>query len=251
MATVRDILALLEGIAPLESQEEWDNAGLLAGDMAAEVHTVLLALDLTMPVLEEAVRLGAELIVTHHPILFHARKNLREDDPEGRLLCELVRARMALIAMHTNFDSAEVGVNDALCRALDVRNVEALESGMRIGDVEETLASLKARTEQALGGPVRAYGDPARGIRRLAVLGGAGGSYAPIALAAGADAYLSGEISYHAGLDSVAAGMCALEAGHAATEWPAIRLLREGLQNAIDVVEYKVRTIESAVRPFL
>ena len=95
MATVRDILDLLEGIAPLETQEEWDNAGLLAGDPASEVTRVLVALDLTLEVVEEAERLGAQLIVTHHPILFRGRKNLREDDAEGKLLAALIRARLA------------------------------------------------------------------------------------------------------------------------------------------------------------
>jgi len=245
-------LKVLEGIAPLDRQEEWDNSGLLAGDPDAEVKTVLLALDLTRAVLGEAVREGAELIVTHHPILFHARRNLREDDPEGRLLADLVRARIALIAMHTNFDNAENGVNDALCELLAVRNIEPLEGGMRVGEVEPLpLSAFRVQVETALGGPVRMYGDPDRPIRRVAVLGGAGGSHASTALESGADAFVTGEISYHAALDCVANGMCALEAGHAATERPAMQLLDRGLQSAINVVQYNVRTIESAVLPFL
>ena len=252
MATVRDILALLEGIAPLETQEEWDNAGLLAGDPQARVTRVLVALDLCMEVLTEAQALGAEMIVTHHPILFRGRKNLREDDPEGRLLAELVRARVALVAMHTNFDNAENGVNRALCDRLDIQNSEALESGMRAGEIDPaTLKEFQSRVESALGGAVRAYGDARRRIRRVAVLGGAGGGYAPIALSAGADAFGTGEISYHAALECVAAGMCVLEAGHAATEYPAVGALRRGLQNAINAVQYEVETFESAHRPFL
>ena len=252
MATVREILKVLEGIAPLDKQEEWDNSGLLAGHPDAEVRTVLLALDLTPAVLDEARRESAELIVTHHPILFHARRNLREDDPEGKLLAELVRARIALIAMHTNFDNAENGVNDALCGLLAVRSAEKLEGGMRVGDVEPVpLSEFRIRVERALGGPARMYGEANRLIRRVAVMGGAGGSHFQDALAAGADAYVTGEISYHAALDCVAGGMCALEAGHAATERPAIQLLNRGLQSAINVVQYNVRTIESAVLPFL
>ena len=136
MATVQDILDLLEGIAPLEMQEEWDNAGLLAGDPAAKVTRVLVALDLTLEVVEEAERLGAQLIVTHHPILFRGRKNLREDDAEGRLLAALIRARLAMIAMHTNFDNAEGGVNSALCGRLGIRESQPLTSGMRIGEID-------------------------------------------------------------------------------------------------------------------
>ena len=232
MATVRDILDLLEGIAPPETQEEWDNAGLLAGDPAAKVTRVLVALDLTMEVVEEAERLGAQLIVTHHPILFRGRKNLREDDAEGRLLAALVRARLAMIAMHTNFDNAEGGVNSALCARLGIRESQPLESGMRIGEIDPM--------------PLADFRRPGAFPR-----GGAGGGYASIALDAGADAYVTGEFSYHAALDCAAAGMAALEAGHAATEWPAVRVLREGLQKAINAVQYNVETFESAHRPFL
>ncbi len=252
MATVRDLLDLLEGIAPLETQEEWDNAGLLAGDPATGVTRVLVALDLTLEVVEEAERLGAQLIVTHHPILFRGRKNLREDDAEGKLLAALIRARLAMIAMHTNFDNAEGGVNSALCARLGIRESQPLESGMRIGEVDPMpLADFRRHVETRLGGAVRAYGAMDKIIRRVAVLGGAGGGYASIALAAGADAYVTGEFSYHAALDCAAAGMAALEAGHAATEWPAVHVLREGLQKAINAVQYNVETFESAHRPFL
>lgn len=252
MTTVKDILALLEGIAPLETQEEWDNAGLLAGDPQAQVTRVLVSLDLCMEVLEEAKSLGAELIVTHHPILFRGRKNLREDDPEGKLLAELVRARVAMIAMHTNFDNAEDGVNQALCDKLGIRESETLESGMHIGNIDPvTLADFRKHVEKTLGGVVRAYGRAGKVIRRVAVLGGAGGGYASIALEAGADAFVTGEMAYHAGLDCAAAGMAALEAGHAATEHPAVHVLREGLQKAINAVQYNVETFESAHRPFL
>ena len=159
MATVRDILDLLEGIAPLETQEEWDNAGLLAGDPAAKVTRVLVALDLTLEVVEEAERLGAQLIVTHHPILFRGRKNLREDDAEGKLLAALIRARLAMIAMHTNFDNAEGGVNSALCERLGIRESQPLTSGMRIGEIDPMpLADFRRHVETRLGGVVRAYG---------------------------------------------------------------------------------------------
>lgn len=252
MTTVRDILVLLDGIAPLELQEEWDNVGLLAGDPNAAVTKVLLALDLCPEILKEAKDSGCELIVTHHPILFRGRKNLREDDPEGRLLAELVRARIALIAMHTNFDNAQGGVNDALCDKLGIDAVEPLESGVRIGAIAPTtLEAFKAHAENVLGGVVRAYGNSKCELRRVAVLGGAGGGYFRAALDAGADAFVTGEIAYHIALDCAAMGMCVLEAGHAATEYPAIRLLRDGLQKSIDAVQYKVDTMESAYTPFL
>ena len=117
-ATVAQVLELVNGIAPFELAEPWDNVGLLAGRPDAAVERVLCALDLRMNVLEEAVRKGAQLIVTHHPILFRGRKNLCETDAEGRLLCALARSGIAMIAAHTNFDNASPGVNDALAAAL-------------------------------------------------------------------------------------------------------------------------------------
>ena len=119
-ATVGQILELLSRIAPLELAEEWDNVGLLSGHPDNPVERVLCALDLTEAVIEEAAMLGAQLIVTHHPILFRGRKNLREDDAEGRMLCALVRSNISLIAMHTNYDNACPGVNDALATVLDL-----------------------------------------------------------------------------------------------------------------------------------
>ena len=250
-ATVAQVLALVEKIAPFELAEEWDNVGLLAGNPDSTVETVLCALDMSMDVLEEAKRCGAQLVVTHHPILFRGRKNLAETDAEGRLLCALVRSGIAMIAAHTNYDNAFPGVNDALAAALGLKNVEAREGGMRVGaPAQGTLSEFAAHAEAVLGGPVRRYGDPDRKLNRVAVLGGAGEDYAHIARAAGADAYLTGEMAYHKALDAVDDGMCVLEAGHAATEHPAISALRRGLQIAADAVQYDICVLQSEAELF-
>ena len=239
--TVAQVLGLVNGIAPFELAEEWDNVGLLAGRPDTGVDAVLCALDLNLSVLDEARRRGAQLIVTHHPILFRGRRNLAETDPEGRLLCALVRSGIAMIAAHTNFDNASPGVNDALASALGLADVQPLANGMRIGTVEQTDFGMFAnRTRSVLGGPVRRYGDPARKISRVAVLGGAGEDFAPLAIEAGADVYVTGEMAYHKALDAADAGLCVLEAGHAATEYPAISALRSGLQNAADALQYDI-----------
>jgi len=230
MAQAGLILEMLFGQMPAELAEDYDNVGLLAGSSRSEVRIVLCALDLTSRVVDEAIEMGAQLIVTHHPILFRGRKNLCEDDPEGAMLAKLVRSRIALIAMHTNFDSAEDGVNDALAQKLGLANVRALESGMRIGEIEKSkLASLGRDVENKLGGVVRRYGEPERTVSAVAVMGGSGGSYGGIALAAGADVFVTGEVSYHTALDLYDRGMCVLEAGHAATELPAVHLMAEKL----------------------
>ena len=250
-ATVAQVLELVNGLAPFELAEPWDNVGLLAGRPDARVDTVLCALDMSPDVLAEAARRNAQLVVTHHPILFRGRKNLAETDGEGRLLCALVRSGIAMIAAHTNYDNASPGVNDALAAALGLENVQPLEGGMRIGTPKQTdFGTLALRAASALGGPVRRYGDPARKIRRVAVLGGAGEDYAHIALEAGADAYLTGEMAYHKALDAVENGLCVLEAGHAATEYPAISALRKGLQIAADAVQYDICVLQSEAELF-
>ena len=250
-ATVEQVLGLVNGIAPFELAEAWDNVGLLAGSPESSVDRVLCALDLRLDVVEEARRRDCQLIVTHHPILFRGRKNLRETDAEGRLLCALVRSGIAMIAAHTNFDNASPGVNDALAAALGLECVTALENGMRLGEVKKTDFGIFCNgLRAALHGPVRCYGDPAKKIRRVAVLGGAGEDFAPQALQAGADVYLTGEMAYHKALDAADNGLCIVEAGHAATEYPAISLLCSALQNAADEVQYGICVLQSESEVF-
>ena len=246
MAKAGLILERLFEQMPKELAEDYDNVGLLAGSRMSEVSTVLCALDLDERVVDEAITLGAQLIVTHHPILFRGRKNLCEDDPEGAMLVKLIRAGIALIAMHTNFDSAEEGVNDALAAMLGLENVVALESGMRVGDIDKTsLSELAQHTEAVLGGVVRRYGEAGRNVSRVAVMGGSGGSYASIALEAGAEAFITGETGYHYALDIYAKGLCVLEAGHAATELPAVALLADKLERMELGLEIHISAVET------
>ena len=249
--TVGDVYAMIDRIAPFDLAEEWDNVGILAGSASDEVDGILCALDLNPAVIEEAVRKDVQLIVTHHPIMFRGRKNLREDDPEGRMLCKLVRSGIALIAAHTNFDNAVPGVNNALADLLGLENVEACENGLRVGTPKQgMLEAFCKHAQDVLGGPVRCYGEGDCKIRRVAVLGGAGGDFAPMAKAAGADVFLTGEIAHHKAWDAYLSGMNVLEAGHAATELPAISLLADGLQKAADSVQCKMRIYVSEVDLF-
>lgn len=246
LVTLKDVYDRIDELAPFSFQEEWDNAGILAGSAGQRVTSVLLALDLTPAVVQEALDGRVQLVVTHHPILFRGRKNLREDDPEGRMLCALVRGGVGLIAAHTNFDNAAPGVNDALAARLGLRDVEQHEHGLRVGvPMQATLGEFCSHAEQALGGVVRCYGDGERKISRVAVLGGAGEDFAGEALVAGADVYLTGEMAYHKALDAQAVGLSILEAGHAATELPALKILAEGLQIGPNGVKWKLRVFLS------
>lgn len=251
--TMGRVLELLNEMAPFEQAESYDNVGLLAGRPDWPVERILTALDLTKGAVEEAREMNAQLIVTHHPILFRGRKNLREDDAEGAAVCEMIRAGIGLIAAHTNFDYAAYGVNDALAEALGLREVQSVAQGMRMGIVEkqQTPGTIGMLVEERLGGRARVYAKrPDALIERVAVCGGAGGDFFASAVHAGAQAFVTGEIKYHDALAAVEAGLCVVEAGHYETEHIAIKLLADGLQKRINALQYNVTVSESAYAPF-
>jgi len=251
--TMGQILALLDEMAPPELAESYDNVGLLAGHPDREVDRILVALDLTMGAVEEAKKMGAQLIVTHHPILFRGRKNLREDDAEGAAVCVMIRAGIGLIAVHTNFDNAACGVNDALAQAIGLNDIRTLDQGMRIGKfgAVQTTSTIGRLVEEKLGGRARVYAQrPDILVERVAVCGGAGGDFFGLAAQAGAQAFVTGEVKHHDALAAVAGGLCVVEAGHYETEQIAIKLLADGLQERINAVQYNVTVKVSAYAPF-
>ncbi|MDD7173658.1 MAG: Nif3-like dinuclear metal center hexameric protein [Clostridiales bacterium] len=249
--TVTDVEQMLGGIAPYELAEEWDNVGLLVGHAQAQVTRVLVALDLSMGVVEEAKALGAQLIVTHHPIMFSARKRLTDADREGRLMLALAEAGIAHIAAHTNLDSAPGGVNDTLMAAMGAENVRG-EGFVRAGDLPEgmTLGALAQRARTKLRAEVRVYGAADTAVHVLGCCSGAGGGEVALAKALGADCFITGEIRHHEALDAVDGGVCVLEAGHFETENPVCEVLRTALQKAADEVEYNLTVFCSKGNPF-
>lgn len=154
--TVSDIEKLVGEIAPFELAEEWDNVGLLFGCRNAEVTRVVVALDLTQKAVDQAKALGAQLIVTHHPIMFSAVKRVTDETREGRLMLDMGRAGISHIAAHTNLDAAKGGVNDTLMRVMGAENVRG-EGFVRAGDVAEgtTFGQLCARAQKKLHASVR------------------------------------------------------------------------------------------------
>lgn len=243
--TVQNILDIVNEIAPFERAEPWDNVGLLAGSKTNEVNGILCALDFTYEVLKEAERLNANVIITHHPILFSAKKRLTEDDYEGRLLCAMIRKNINLIAAHTNYDVAEGGVNDVLARHLGLTNIRPVESDqdgiLRMGEILPVrLSEFAEKVSTALGDVVRIYGNKEKIIKNVAVCGGSGGEYARTAFLAGADAYVTGEMRYHDSLNFALEGYASLHAGHDATERIAIKPLSDGLQNRLNELQYNL-----------
>lgn len=249
MTTVAAAAEAMDRLAPLSTQMEWDNSGLLVGDPAGAVSKILVALDATLEVIGEAEELGAELIVTHHPVIFHPVKRFLAGDPAY----EAAVRGMAVYSAHTCYDMAEGGVNTALADALGLRERVPLweehpgEAGTRrLGLAGElpcamTRGELAAWVEEALGLPqgyVRhlPYAGPET-IRRLAVCGGAGGDFLGEAQKAGCGAYLTGEVRRHEYLEAERLGLLLLDGGHFATEVIAMPGLRAQLAAALPGVE--------------
>ena len=244
--TVSDICTIIDSVAPFETQAEFDNSGFLVGSATREVTGILFALDVTEPVIDEALSCGANLIVTHHPLMFSPRKSLTDSDYEGRLISRLIRNDLSLIAAHTNLDQAPGGINDTLvacCSLLDVTG----EGFFRCGILPEPLpaSSFAAWLSDRLSAPVRLMGPADAVIRKVGLCSGGGSDEWPQAENAGCDAFLSGEIKHHHALAMADRGIVAFECGHFATETPGLFALADALQNALNEIECKIRIFKS------
>jgi len=231
----KDFLAAMEAIAPAHLAEEWDNVGMLIDCGQEEYRKILFALDLTESVARQAVRAGADLVVTHHPVMLSGIKRLDGSTGESRAILAMIRHGISHFAAHTNFDCSNWGTNAYLASLLELIDPRPLtEGGMgRIGELKQpvTLAKLMEKVGRILNSnTVRAAGDPEKVIRKLAIVTGAGMSLVREAVAAGADALLTGDVKYHGAAEAVAGGIAIVDAGHFPTERPAVIQLIQGLQ---------------------
>ena len=251
-ATVETIENMLQEFSPMETAESYDNVGAIIGRRDAEVTKILVALDCTLDVVREAKELGAELIVTHHPLLFHPRKNLLEEDAEGRILCEMVRARLSLIAAHTNLDQTELSGSACCANLLRLQNVRKASDYLFLGEPEQPMkaADLENQIARALSFPVRRYGNSERLISTLAIAGGADDDDWQAAQALGAQALLTGEVRHHNALAASMSDFVLFDGGHYGTEAPLVPFLAEYLQKRLNDVQYNVRVYPSHYAPF-
>ena len=226
MPTVREIEQALCGLAPKETAMEGDNVGLLIGWPDREVSGILVALDVTEDVAQEAAERGANLIVAHHPVMncaWSPVQTIRDDRPQGRLFLKLIGSGISAICMHTNLDRAEGGVNDALAARLGLEHVEKMPGGddvLRMGELpgEMALPAFLHWVKAAIAPNGIRFADGGRPIHRVAVGGGACGGYFHAAAAAGCDALVTSDLSYHEFLDARSLGLTVLDAGHFPTE---------------------------------
>ncbi len=221
--TVQQALAALQSIAPPALAQSWDNVGLLV-DAKRPVTGILTALDITPAVVAEAAAAGCELIAAHHPVIFDPLKALAADDVPALLLKNGISA----VCMHTNLDAAPGGVNDVLAGLLGMpAEREPIAGGCgRLGTLARptTAAALAALCEEKLGRGVR-WVEAGRPVQRLAVVSGAGGSFLPECIAAGADCLVTGEAAHHIALLARQKGIGLVAAGHWATEHPVTAAL--------------------------
>lgn len=237
--TVQEILTFLEGFAPVELAEHWDNVGLLCGDRQQPVTAVLCALDVTEQVIKEAAARGAELVVAHHPAIFTSVSRVTTDDVTGRVLRAAIKHDIAIICMHTNADSTWGGVNDALASALFLTGVVNMEGGDnrmlgRVGDLPREMQprEFAAYVKECLrAGGVR-FCDGGKPIHRVAVGGGACGKMMDDAKAKGANAFVIGDCSYDLMQRAQSIGLTLVDAGHFPTENPIAAVFAERIVGA-------------------
>ena len=237
MPSLRDVERAIYQLAPEELAMEGDNVGLLLGRPEREVLRILVALDVTEAVAEEAEKLGANLIVAHHPVMncaWSPVQTVRDDNPQGRLLLRLLEGGIAAICMHTNLDRAEGGVNDALAARLGLERVEKLPGGdgvLRVGELPEEmpLPAFLQWVKAAIAPNGVRFADGGRRIRRVAVGGGACGGYLAAAAENGCDAFVTSDLSYHQFVDARAKGINLVDAGHFPTEDPICEKIVEYL----------------------
>lgn len=226
MPTVREIESRLFQLAPRERAMDWDNVGQLLGDPEQAVEHVLVALDITEDVADEAIRLGCQLIVSHHPVMnckWLPVQTVRSDTPQGHLLLKLLTHHVSAICMHTNLDAAEGGVNDCLAEALELVDPGPLgdEAGLcRMGTLSSPMPvqDFARKVCHALHANGVRYAGPGGLVRRVAVGGGACGSMLADAVAMGCDTFVTADVKYDQFLEARALGVNLLDAGHYATE---------------------------------
>jgi len=236
-----DFLLAMERIAPRALALSFDNLGLLIQPDHDEISRVLVALDCTTAVASEARELGADLVLTHHPLFFHPIQRLSYDDPATAAACMLLRHGIGLFAAHTNLDAAQGGVNDTLCDLFGVEGATPFNDGVgRVGALAEpeTLGRLARRAERILNAGVRFVGDENALVRRVAVVGGGGGGDVLPAAQAGADVLLTGEVKHSDALDALALRLGLIVAGHYETERVVLEPLICRLQNDDFDVQY-------------
>lgn len=253
---VKELTDWLEERYPAKAAEDWDNVGLLVGEDDKETSHVFLALDLTETALAEAIESGADMIVTHHPMIFSGMKKINCHNFTGRKIISLIQHGIQYYAMHTNYDvlgMAELSADylqlkDTQVLAVTEKNGEEEQGIGRVGTLPRkmTLKECAVFVKDVLKlGDVKVYGGLSREVERAAVCTGGGKSFVEEAIASGAQVYVTGDIDHHTGIDAVDKGICIIDAGHYGTEYIFMEAVKQELTKAfpgLKITCAKVRT---------
>lgn len=249
----KELMELLEAFAPKQYACSWDNVGLLVGRSDQEVKKVLVALDATNKVVDRAVEEGADMIITHHPVLFSSIKAINDQDFMGRKLLKLMENQIACFAMHTNFDvigmadlaGSYLGFpEDARPLEVTVEEEDRVEGIGRVSTLPEpmNLSQCAEFVKKALKlEHVLLFGKEEKQVSKVAISPGSGRSMVKEALACGADVLITGDIGHHEGLDAMDMGLAIIEAGHYGTEYIFVDYVAEFLKEktSLDVIAVK------------
>ncbi len=240
----RDIMWLMEDLAPTSYAEEWDNPGLNVGDPDAEISKILIALDATEAVIDEAVEKGANLIITHHPLLFNAIKKINYDKPDGRKIMKLIKNNIGQFAAHTNLDIAKGGTNDRLADIIGLKDVKPLIAGPdegtgmgRYGVIDEdiTMGMLAVRIKEALDlDAVRVTGNMSRKVKKIGLCTGSGAEFISEAARLKCDVFVTSDVKYPAAMEALESGISVIDATHYATENIIVPVLAAYLKKKLE-----------------
>ena len=238
--TVQTVTDAVNRLAPKKLAEEWDNPGLLVGDPSAEVKKIFVCLDVLDENISRAIELDAQIIVAHHPLIFHAIKNVRFDLPSGKKISRLVKNNLAVFAAHTNLDTAAGGVNDVLAAKIglvDVKNFGDEEFSLgRLGTLPTPMTSeeFARHVKKVLSAQnVRLVDAGNFLIERVGLCGGAGADFIAKAKFFGAQAFVTGDVKYHEAQSAVENKIHVVDAGHFATEFPIVHVLADYLRDEL------------------
>ena len=244
----KEIIQVIEAAYPREAALDFDNVGLLAGRTEKEVKRVYIALDATDAVIDRAVEARADMLITHHPLIFSPLKKVTDEDFVSRRVVKLIQNDISYYAMHTNYDV--LGMAELAEKILGIRNTEVLDITMekdgkpegigRIGELEKpmTLEECCVYVKHKLNlGSLKVFGDMQAEVSRLAISPGSGKTAIAAAIVKGADVLVTGDIGHHDGLDAVEQGLCVIDAGHYGTEYIFIDDMRRFLEDKLPVLD--------------
>ncbi|MEZ6062505.1 MAG: Nif3-like dinuclear metal center hexameric protein [Planctomycetaceae bacterium] len=256
MLTVAEIIRFLDEFAPAELAEDWDNAGLLVGRRTASVDRVMTCLTLTSDVAAEAVQERAQLVVTHHPVMFRATRQVTSDTADGDVLLTLIEAGIAVFSPHTRFDSAAEGINQQLAESFGLRQIQAIRESASVAglgggrwgklDADTSLDEFLSCVKQVCGAEYLEFsGERESSVSTVAVACGSAAEFLRDAVRLGCDTFVTGEARFHSALEARAAGVNLVLVGHYSSERPAVERLAEVIGHRFPEIESFASRMES------